>query len=72
MAQVKVSCLIVAECSVPHLVGGDTKRGWGKHLSKGLLLIEGREHVFSLALVIFHYASASLQVPWQELLHYWR
>lgn len=44
----------------------------GKHLSKGLLLIKGREHVISLALVVFHYASASLQFPWQELLYCWR
>lgn len=52
-AQGMVSCLVVAECSVLQLVVGDTKRGWGKHLSKPLVLIEGREKIISLALVIF-------------------
>lgn len=52
---------MAAECSFPQLVVGDTKRGWGKHLSKGLLLIGGGEQIISLALVIF-------QGTWQELL----
>lgn len=52
---------MAAECSVPQLVVGDTKRGWGKYLSKGLLLIGGREQIISLVLVIF-------QGTWQELL----
>lgn len=45
---------------------------WGKHLSKGVVLIEGREQIISLVLVIFPYARISLQLPWQELLYWWR
>lgn len=52
VSNAQVNCLIVAECSDAQLMVGDTQRRWGKHVSKGLLLIEGREHVISLAPVV--------------------
>lgn len=61
--------MIIAECSISELLMVcDTDPG-RKHLSKGVVLVEGREHTISLVLVIFLYARISLQFPWQELIY---
>lgn len=55
--KVNLSFMIIAECCVPELVVVYNLNQKGEHLSKGVVLIEGREHAISLALVILPYAS---------------